>query len=113
MRANVISIPELEWTTLSRWSSSNSSKQWEYHLSTEAEKEEGEEVGSQQFPFLTVDLKRSFRVTKVSILGGENVADHPLHNIEVRVGAQNRGRTHQVIEENTRFHQIHSLLTGC
>ena len=110
MRANVNSSPELEWTTLSRWSSTNSSKQWEYQLSTEAEEEE---VGSQQFPFLTVDLKRSFRVTKVSILGGENVADHPLHNIEVRVGAQNRGRTHEVIEENTRFHQIHSLLTGC
>ena len=86
-----------------RWTSSSSTKHWQYNLSSglgEVDEEE-EEPGLQQYPFLSVDLKRSFRVTKVSILGGENVTQ-PLHNIEVRVGAQNRGQTAQPITENTR-----------
>ena len=96
-----------------RWTSSSSIKHWQYNLSNgleeegdeeeekEEEGEEEEEPGLQQYPFLSVDLKRSFRVTKVSILGGENVTQ-PLHNIEVRVGAQNKGQTTRPITENTR-----------
>ena len=58
------------------------------------------------YPFLSIDLKRSFRVTKVSILGGDDVALNPLMNMDVRVGAQNKGETdfnaNTKITENTR-----------
>ena len=42
------------------------------------------------YPFLSIDLKRSFRVTKVSILGGDDINSNPLMNVDVRVGAQNK-----------------------
>ena len=45
------------------------------------------------YPFLSIDLKRSFRVTKVSILGGDDIALNPLMNVDVRVGAQNKVQT--------------------
>ena len=59
-----------------------------------------------QFPFLSIDLKRSFRVTRVSLLGGDEVSLQPLMNLEVRVGAHNKAEAghsgDQPITENSR-----------
>jgi len=38
------------------------------------------------YPYYLIDLSRSMRVTKLAVLGGDNVALHPLENLEVRVG---------------------------
>ena len=40
------------------------------------------------YPWLSVDLGRSFRVTKVYIQGSTNIKNHPLHNVEVKVGGR-------------------------
>ena len=42
---------------------------------------------------------RSYRVTKVSVLGGDDTANHPLLNLEVRVGDTDK---HQA-DANTKF----------
>ena len=59
------------------------------------------------YPFLNIDLQRTFRVTKVSILGGDDIGLNPLMNVEVRVGGQNRGAAdhdaNTKITENTRY----------
>ena len=39
-------------------------------------------------PWLSVDLGRSFRITKVYIQGANDIAANPLHNVEVRVGGR-------------------------
>ena len=58
------------------------------------------------YPYINIDLKRTFRVSKVSILGGDDIALNPLMNVEVRVGGQNRGdadhNANTKITENTR-----------
>lgn len=43
---------------------------------------------NKKYPYLYIDLGRSFRVTKVSILGGDDLVLNPLMNLEVKVGPQ-------------------------
>ena len=40
------------------------------------------------YPYLQIDMGRSQRVTKVSILGSFNFREDPLVNLEVKVGAR-------------------------
>ena len=40
------------------------------------------------YPWISVDFGRSFRITKVYIQGALNINHHPLNNVEVRVGAR-------------------------
>ena len=58
------------------------------------------------YPFISIDLQRTFRVTKVSILGGDDIALNPLMNLEVRVGGHNKAEmdhnANTKITENTR-----------
>ena len=53
----------------------------------------GRSSGHRQYPFLVIDLGRTFRVTRVDILGGDEVSLHPLDSLEVRVGAHNKAGT--------------------
>ena len=46
------------------------------------------ETTSQNYPWLSIDLGRSFRITKVYIQGGSDLALAPLQNVEVRVGGR-------------------------
>ena len=46
------------------------------------------QVASKKYPYLYIDLGRSFRVTKVSVLGGDDLVLNPLMNMEVKVGPQ-------------------------
>ena len=103
------------------WTSANSSLAWEVTMSSQ----DGDNAGAavldgltgaedplartktdHSYPFINIDLKRTFRVTKVSILGGDDIALNPLMNVEVRVGGQNRGdadhNANTKITENTR-----------
>ena len=41
---------------------------------------------SHLYPYLIIDMARSIRVTKVSILGGEEPFTNPLMNMDIRVG---------------------------
>lgn len=121
--ASVTANPELTdcpvvWRS---WTSANSSLAWEATLSSQ----DGDNLASavlddltgaddplartktdHSYPFLNIDLKRTFRVTKVSILGGDDIGLNPLMNVEVRVGGQNRGaadhNANTKITENTR-----------
>ena len=45
-------------------------------------------IASKKYPYLYIDLGRSFRVTKVSVLGGDDLTLNPLMNMEVKVGPQ-------------------------
>ena len=38
---------------------------------------------------MMIDLGLSYKVTKISILGDDNIRDNPLHNLEVKVGGRN------------------------
>ena len=103
------------------WTSANSSLAWEVTMSSQ----DGDNTGAavldgltgaedplartktdHSYPFINIDLKRTFRVTKVSILGGDDIALNPLMNVEVRVGGQSRGdadhNANTKITENTR-----------
>ena len=42
----------------------------------------------QNYPWISVDLGRSFHVTKVFIQGANDVDNNPLNNLEVRVGGR-------------------------
>ena len=53
----------------------------------------GRSSGLRQYPFLSIDLGRSFRVSRVHVLGGDDVTRHPLHHLEVRVGAHDKAGT--------------------
>ena len=43
---------------------------------------------NKKYPYLYIDLGKSMRVTKVSILGGDDIVLNPLMNLEVKVGPQ-------------------------
>ena len=94
-----------------RWTSNTSTKVWEGRFSSSAEENPihqarnvldgltgvgdptGRSSGPRQYPFLAIDLGRTFRVTRVDILGGDEVTLHPLNSLEVRVGAHNKAGT--------------------
>ena len=51
------------------------------------------------YPYLAIDLGRYIRVSKVAVLGGDDVTTNPLLNLEVRVGEINKAGS----EANTKF----------
>ena len=51
------------------------------------------------YPYLAVDLGRTYRVTKVAVLGGDDVIRNPLMNLDIRVGEINKANA----DANTKF----------
>ena len=61
--------------------------------------------GNNRYPYLLLDLGRSMRVTKVSVLGGIDSFKNPLMNLDVRVGNYSAvgHDAYSIITYNTRF----------
>ena len=97
------------WTaTLSSTDSGDASKAIDNDNTTLAQTGTGH-----SYPYLIIDMARSIRVTKVSVLGGEEPFNNPLMNMDIRVGStSNSGYDGNVkITNNVRYRECKGKTT--